>query len=361
MNIFNADCLEKMKDIENKSVDLFFTDLPYGETSCKWDSCIDLELMWKQFKRIRKDTTPIIFTCSTKFGYTLIESNKKEFRYDMVWVKSAPVGFLNAKRMPMKKHEMVYIFYKKCPTETYGNNIKKYHKHKFLDNDNNNIKENNFCNYDVNKNVYGGGKDNRIKISKDKKDHQIKYNPPLPNSIIKENKDYDNREIKERNTIKKEENYGKSYLDKKVNFRKYNPKLGGNNQESHLYNPPLPNSIIKEDDNKRPTDTYKNNSDIYGKIDRPDFKRKNNESMYKPPLPNSILEIKSQKGKHSTQKPTQLSDFFIKYYSNENDLVLDCCMGSGSTGLSCKNLNRRFIGIEKNEEIFNIAKDRLNH
>ncbi len=83
--------------------------------------------------------------------------------------------------------------------------------------------------------------------------------------------------------------------------------------------------------------------------------------MYKPPLPNSILEIKSQKGKHSTQKPTQLSDFFIKYYSNENDLVLDCCMGSGSTGISCKNLNRRFIGIEKDEEIFNIAKDRLNH
>ena len=284
MDIFNADCLEKMKDIEDKSIDLIFTDLPYGETSCSWDSCIDLDLMWKQFKRIRKDTTPIIFTCSTKFGYSLIESNKKEFRYDMVWVKSSKVGFLNSKRIPLRSHEMVYIFYKKCPSETYGNNIKKYHKHKFIDND----------------------------------------------------------------------------------------------------------------DNKRPTDTYKNDSDIYGKIDRPDFKRKNNESMYNPPLPNSIikekdiidgdtyntknrkkpiirskpnqyetplpntiLEIKSEKGKHSTQKPTQLSDFFIKYYSNEGDLVLDPCMGSGSTGISCKNLNRKFIGIEKDKEIFNIAKDRL--
>ena len=322
--IFNDDCLEKMKDIKDKSVDLIFTDLPYGETNCSWDSCIDLDLMWKQFKRIRKDTTPIIFTCSTKFGYSLIESNKKEFRYDMVWVKSSPAGFLNSKRMPMKKHEMVYIFYKKCPSETYGNNIKKYHKHKFLDS----LDKNN----DINGSIY-------------------------------------------------------------QNVKRIDNKKGS-------YDPVLPNSIIKEDDNKRPTDTYKNNSDIYGKIDRPDFKRKNGESMYNPALPNSIikeddketiktkslygdveintykdrgvsyynpmlpnsiLEIKSQKGKHSTQKPTQLSDFFIKYYSNENDLVLDPCMGSGSTGISCKNLNRKFIGIEKDEEIFNIAKDRINN
>lgn len=344
IKLFNNDCLEEMKNIEDKSIDLIFTDLPYGETSCSWDSCIDLELMWKQFKRIRKDTTPIIFTCSTKFGYSLIESNKKEFRYDMVWIKGhtgyccekcnyekkpkiSKSGFLNSKRLPLKSHEMVYVFYKKCPSEVYGNNIKKYHKHKFLDD---------------------------------------KY-------IDKNNKN--------KNTL-----YGK------VKKQLEHPREA-------TYNPPLPNSIIKEDDNKRPTDTYKNNSDIYGKIDRPDFKRKNNESMYdpplpnsiikednkdydtlygninipkhkedkkndrsrwNPPLPNSILEIASQKGKHSTQKPTQLSDFFIKYYSNENDIVLDCCMGSGSTGLSCKNLNRRFIGIEKNEEIFNIAKDRLN-
>ena len=149
MNIFNADCLEEMKNIEDKSIDLIFTDLPYGETSCSWDSCIDLDLMWKQFKRIRKDTTPIIFTCSTKFGYSLIESNKKEFRYDMVWIKSSPVGFLNAKRMPMKKHEMVYVFYKKCPSETYGNNIKKYHKHKFLDNEDKEQDKNNVIDSDL--------------------------------------------------------------------------------------------------------------------------------------------------------------------------------------------------------------------
>ena len=304
INIFNNDCLEEMKNIEDKSIDLIFTDLPYGETNCSWDSCLDLDLMWKQFKRIRKDTTPIIFTCSTKFGYSLIESNKKEFRYDMIWIKGdtgyccekcnyekkpkiSKTGFLNSKRLPLKSHEMIYIFYKKCPSETYGNNIKKYHKHKFLENDN-----------------------------------------KRPTDTYKNNSDL----------------YGK--IDR--------PDFKRKNNES-MYNPPLPNSILKEDNKDYDT--------LYGNINIPKHKedKKNDRSRWNPPLPNSILEISSQKGKHSTQKPTQLSDFFIKYYSNENDIVLDCCMGSGSTGISCKNLNRRFIGIEKNEEIFNIAKDRLNH
>ena len=302
INIFNNDCLEEMKNIEDKSIDLIFTDLPYGETNCSWDSCLDLDLMWKQFKRIRKDTTPIIFTCSTKFGYSLIESNKKEFRYDMIWIKGdtgyccekcnyekkpkiSKTGFLNSKRLPLKSHEMIYIFYKKCPSETYGNNIKKYHKHKFLENDN-----------------------------------------KRPTDTYKNNSDL----------------YGK--IDR--------PDFKRKNNES-MYNPPLPNSILKEDNKDYDT--------LYGNINIPKHKedKKNDRSRWNPPLPNSILEISSQKGKHSTQKPTQLSDFFIKYYSNENDIVLDCCMGSGSTGISCKNLNRRFIGIEKNEEIFNVAKNRL--
>ncbi len=277
IKIFNNDCLEELKNIEDKSIDLIFVDLPYGQTSCKWDSLIDLELLWKQYKRIRKDTTPIIFTCSTKFGYSLIESNKKEFRYDMVWIKSAPVGFLNSKRMPMKKHEMVYVFYKNCPSETYGNNIKKYHKHKYLDEE-----QNNFNTENENK-VYG---------------NDLKYRA----------------------------------------------------RPAKLYEPGLPNSIIKEE-------TY--NNTIYGDIDMKDFKGRNGEPRYTPQLPNSILEIASQKKLHPTQKPTGLSDFFIKYYSNEGDIVLDNCMGSGSTGISCINLKRTFIGIEKDKEIFNIAKDRL--
>jgi site-specific DNA-methyltransferase (adenine-specific) len=119
------------------------------------------------------------------------------------------------------------------------------------------------------------------------------------------------------------------------------------------YDPPLPNSVIRD------TKDYKNNSDTYGKVPRPDFMRKNGESRYDPPLPNSVLEIKSQKGKHATQKPTGLIEWCLKYYSKEGDIILDPTMGSGSTGVACKNMNRKFIGIEKDEKIFNDAIERL--
>ena len=99
MKLLNGDCLKLLNEIDDNSVDLVFCDLPYGQTSCKWDCKIDLVEMWKQFKRIRKDKhTPFFFTCSTRFGYELIKSNEKWFRYDLVWEKSSPVGFLCAKK-----------------------------------------------------------------------------------------------------------------------------------------------------------------------------------------------------------------------------------------------------------------------
>ena len=136
MYLINGDCLEVMKDFSNNSIDLLFCDLPYcgitnskkdSETSCEWNKPIDLELFWKEVNRICKDTTPMFFTCSTKFGVSLINSNPKNFRYDLVWVKSAPCGFLNAKKMPMKKHEMIYVFYKKLPLYDLSS-----HTHKFI-------------------------------------------------------------------------------------------------------------------------------------------------------------------------------------------------------------------------------------
>ena len=232
MELLNGDCLEKMKDLETDSVDLLFCDLPYGQTACKWDCLIDLELFWKEVNRVCKINAPMFFTCSTKFGVSLINSNPKNFRFDMVWIKSSPVGFLNSKKMPMKKHEMVYVFYRKLPFY----NIDENHTHKLMRN-----------------------------------------------------------------------------------------KL----------------------------DTYTKDG-CYGKRCEKDTMRK-----YDPPLPTSILEVATQKGKHPTQKPTGLMEWALKYYTRENDLVLDPTMGSGSTGVACKNLNRRFIGIEKDIDIFNTAVDRL--
>jgi len=141
--IFNADCLEKMKDISANSIDLILCDLPYGclssqnnnkrlmrmengvitgpkaETKngllqgCSWDVPLDLEAFWKEVKRIRKNEhSPTIHFCTTKFGIDLINSNPKEFRYDLVWTKTNAVGFLSANKMPMRSHEMMYVFSK---------------------------------------------------------------------------------------------------------------------------------------------------------------------------------------------------------------------------------------------------------
>lgn len=134
LRLVHGDCLEKMKDISSCSVDLILCDLPYGclmggggqekkkrreansedhVAGCTWDVQIDLEAFWKEVKRIRKDEhTPTIHFCSTRFGYELIKSNEKEFRYDLVWSKSNAVGFLTANKKPMASHEMIYVFSK---------------------------------------------------------------------------------------------------------------------------------------------------------------------------------------------------------------------------------------------------------
>ena len=123
----NACCLEYMKNLPDKSVDLFICDLPYGcltqqsdkkskteNSGCLWDIKIDLEIFWKEVKRLCKnDNTPILMFCNTRFGNDLINSNKDWFRYDLVWNKNCGTNFLLANKMPMKSHEMIYVFSKK--------------------------------------------------------------------------------------------------------------------------------------------------------------------------------------------------------------------------------------------------------
>ena len=143
LTLYHGDCLEVMKGLPEKSIDLIICDLPFGclsspraskgagwrkveaETGekapvermaiehCAWDVKINLEEFWKQVKRIRKsDHTPTIHFCTTKFGYELIKSNESEFRYDLVWDKQRGVSFLSANKMPMRSHEMIYVFSK---------------------------------------------------------------------------------------------------------------------------------------------------------------------------------------------------------------------------------------------------------
>ena len=248
MQLLDGVCLELLNELEPNSVDLVFCDLPYGQTSCSWDNKIDLNELWKEFKRVVKPTTPLFFTCSTKFGYELIKSNEKWFRYDLVWEKSAPCGFLCAKKMPMKKHEMIYVFYDKLPLYDISS-----HKHKF------------------------------------------------------ENEGSIDIPTRDSDTI-----YGSVTLN------------------------------------------------LYGKRNHTDFKGRNGEARYDPPLPTSILPFKSERGIHKTQKPTTMMNWILKYYSKEGDVILDPTMGSGSMGVACKKMNREFIGIELDEEIYKSACDRLN-
>jgi len=251
--LLHGDCLEHMKDLDDNSIDLIFCDLPYGQTSCKWDCKIDLEKFWIEVMRIKKLNTPIFFTTTTKFGVELINSAPKKcfFRYDIVWVKSAPAGFLSAKKMPMRKHEMIYVFYEKLPFYDLSS-----HSHKF-------IKE----------------------------------------------------------TVKEPESV----------------------------------SVIKEEPEL--DEKYKNKGGLYSKVSRNGLLKA--EPHYDPPLPTTMLEVKSTRGKHSTEKPVALMEWILKYYSKEGDVVLDPTMGSGSTGVACKNMNRNFIGIEKDPEIYEVAVNRI--
>jgi site-specific DNA-methyltransferase (adenine-specific) len=275
--LLHGDCLEEMKSLDDNSVDFIFCDLPYGQTSCKWDCCIDLEKFWIEIMRIKKLNTPIFMTTTTKFGVSLINSAPKKcpFRYDLVWVKSSPAGFLSAKKMPLRKHELVYVFYEKLPFYDLSS-----HKHKF-------IKE-------------GAS-------SKGDKGNEC---------------------------------YGK--------FAYYNNGEKG-------YEPPLPVSVVKEEKTQIAKPQEK---DLYGASNGGTIGNVHGTN-YDPPLPTTMLEIKSTRGKHSTEKPVALMEWLLKYYSKEGDVVLDPTMGSGSTGVACKNMNRNFIGIELDDEIYEVACERV--
>ena len=115
--IYLGDCLELMpKHVEDKSIDMIFCDLPYGTTKCKWDSVIDLPKMWSEYERIIKDNGAIVLFAQTPFDKVLGASNLKILKYEWVWEKTQATGHLNAKKMPMKAHENILVFYKKLPT-----------------------------------------------------------------------------------------------------------------------------------------------------------------------------------------------------------------------------------------------------
>lgn len=229
--LMQGDCLDRMKEIPDGSVDAIICDPPYQKTQSSWDSVIDFESMWIQLNRIVKHNGAIVLFGMEPFSSALRISNLDNYKYDWVWNKVKPSGHLNAKRMPMCMVENIMVF--NC--------------------------------------------------------HHSNYNPQMTKQKPRVSE----------TSNKHSENYGKQRKVSKIIDTKH------------------PNQIITI-----------SNANQHGKV-------------------------------HPTQKPVELMEYLIKTYTNESETVLDFTMGSGTTGLACKNLNRKFIGVEMDSGYFDIAKERI--
>lgn len=318
MNIYNDDCFNIFPKIKRKSIDLVLVDLPYGQTDCKWDIPIDLDKMWIALKKICKKNCMYCFFTTTKYGVALINSNPKWFRYDLVWEKSNAVGYLSANKMPLRKHEMIYVF-----NDNNADTEKEY-----------NIELRTYF-----QNVFKFIGKSKNEINNDMGNQRAEHCFGFSNSQfgIPSEKTY-NQLIK------------KYDINKIDNFLEYKKIKSLWDKENKLtYNP----QKIKGKPYKT-NGCKKNNKDVYNKTEIPLVENKGDRH------PTTILKYKSEsKTIHRTQKPIKLTEWLIKTYSNKNDLVMDFCMGSGTTIVACKNLERDYIGIEKDKEIYDAALNRI--
>jgi site-specific DNA-methyltransferase (adenine-specific) len=240
IDLRHGDCLEIMKQIPNESIDMILCDLPYGTTACKWDSLVDLDKLWLEYKRIIKPYKPIVMFGSQPFTTKLISSNYEWFKYCWVWKKNRATGHVHAKNRPMKLHEDICVF----------------------------------------------SEGNTLHINQS--DKRMPYYPQ-----------------------------GLTQL---------------------------------EDGTKRRTRNDAGDNAVMGK------RKSHKESIWTHTgYPTSILQYDiemNEKRFHETQKPLLLCEYLISTYSMENDLILDNCMGGGTTPIACVNTNRNCIGIEIMEDNF---------
>ena len=130
MELLKGDCLELLKNIPDKSIDMVLCDPPYGTTCCKWDVPLPLKQLWEQYDRITKKNAAILLFSVQPFTTDLICSNRKNFRYEIIWQKTNAQGFLNANKMPLRAHENILVFYKNLPTYNPIKNKCKSERHR---------------------------------------------------------------------------------------------------------------------------------------------------------------------------------------------------------------------------------------
>lgn len=315
INLMQGDCLEVMKTIPDGSVDMILTDPPYGTTACKWDSVIPFESMWVELKRIIKSNGVIVLFASQPFTTKLIHSNMEMFRYSWVWEKEQGVNFLSANKQPMKVHEDIIIFYtdlggQRGAASEY-NPIRDYLKNERKLAGLTAKKAKNILGNTMGGHYFTNGVQFCIPTEENYKKLQSTGFFSLSYSELKRWCDE---------------------LELNIKTPTYNPQMtigvpyvsgGGNSGE-------VTSGVQK-------------------------IQTKNTGTRY----PRSIQKFKRETGLHPTQKPVALLEYLIKTYSNIGDVVLDFTMGSGSTGVAAKNLNRSFIGIELDHNYFEIAKNRV--
>jgi DNA modification methylase len=318
--IVNGECLEEMKKIPSHTVDMICCDLPYGETDNKWDKKINIKDLWKQMKRVTKLSANIILFCSTRFGAELIMNSGGCFCYDLVWEKSKAQGFLGAKKLPLRGHEMIYVFSNKCRNDInreFNQKNRAYAK-KCVE--------------------YMG-----VPL---KKVHESMGNGAASHFLTHNGEQF---------SLPSKSAYEK--LSKLWKLHKMDGYLTWDQLYEQIDNPVIPKKTYNPQMTKGKP--YKSNGggplpNYGGRRTSPNT---NNGTRY----PKSVLKFNNpQKSIHPTQKPQDLCEWLVKTYSNPGEVVLDMTMGSGSTIAACIATGRKYIGIELDDDIFHDASERLS-
>ncbi len=305
--LFWADCFDVFPSIPDKSIDAIIADLPYGTTACKWDSVLSLDKLWDEYKRIIKDKGVIVLFGSEPFSSLLRTSNLEWFKYDWIWEKNNAGNFQLVNYQPLKVHETISVFYNETPNMEFANIMVE------------NMKRLNLKQIDVSK----------LELSR---------TGGMTGWVTNK--------------------MNGSQLPTEQQWSKICNLFGIKNEYNKILSTVKKITYNLELDD---TELILSNKGKAGTLGHLSSESKRETYIQdKTGYPKSILKYNRENGLHPTQKPVELMEYLIKTYTNENEIVLDNTMGSGTTGLACLKTNRQFIGIEKEKQYYDVAVRRLS-
>ena len=305
--LVHADCFDVFPYIADKSVDMICCDLPYGTTACAWDVIIPFDKLWNEYKRIIKDKGVIVLFGSEPFSSLLRTSNLNWYKYDWIWEKNNAGNFQLVNYQPLKIHETISVFYNETPNMEFANIMVE------------NMKRLNLKQIDVSK----------LELSR---------TGGMTGWVTNK--------------------MNGSQLPTEQQWSKICGLFGIENQYDKILSTVKKITYNLELDDTELILSNKGKAGTLGHLSSES--KRDNYIQTKTGYPKSILKYDRENGLHPTQKPLELMKYLIKTYSNEDDVVMDNCMGSNTTGLACKELNRQYIGIEKEKEYYDISVKRVS-